>query len=124
MHICAQDLAPFAARNWHVVAGFKHHPLSLLVCTDLQSEVAVHCIGFMAEARTHASSGNMKPGPCVMSADGAHNSCPQVLHSQVSVRSQTLLPLVVGTESWQSSLCWRTHTRETADQSTNYTDVI
>jgi hypothetical protein len=50
----------------------------------LQSEVAVHCFpGTLGEMRTHASSGNMRPPVCMSSADGAHNSCPQVLHSQV-----------------------------------------
>eukprot|EP00775_Hariotina_reticulata_P003478 gene3478-3747_t len=51
-----------------------------------QSEVAMHCFGPFAEARSHASSGNVKPAGhlIALSADGAHNSCPQVLHSQLS----------------------------------------
>jgi hypothetical protein len=48
----------------------------------------VHCFPGLNEMRAHASSGNMRPPVCMTSADGAHNSCPQVLHSQV----RTLLP--------------------------------
>lgn len=59
-----------------------HDTACMLFCW-LQSEVAVHCFpGALNEGRAHASSGNMRP-PTFVSADGAHNSCPQVLHSQV-----------------------------------------
>jgi serine/threonine protein kinase len=53
--------------------------------TQTQSEV--HCFpGGLFEARAHGgSSGSMRPALCTSSADGAHNnSCPQVLHSQLS----------------------------------------
>jgi hypothetical protein len=55
----------------------------------------MHCIG-LAEARSHASSGNMKPAPCISSADGAHNSCPQVLHSQMSAPAGQLQAAAAG----------------------------
>lgn len=64
-------------------------------CCVLQSEVAMHCFG-LAEARSHASSGNMKPAPCISSADGAHNSCPQVLHSQMSAPAGQLQAAAAG----------------------------
>ncbi|WIA42674.1 hypothetical protein OEZ86_008634 [Tetradesmus obliquus] len=63
--------------------------------TQTQSEVAMHCFG-LAEARSHASSGNMKPAPCISSADGAHNSCPQVLHSQMSAPAGQLQAAAAG----------------------------
>jgi hypothetical protein len=45
----------------------------------------------MGEMRAHASSGNMRPPTCVSSADGTHNnSCPQVLHSQLSAPAAEL----------------------------------
>ncbi|KAF6262630.1 kinase-like domain-containing protein [Scenedesmus sp. NREL 46B-D3] len=64
--------------------------------TQTQSEVAVHCFGSLAEARCHASSGNMKPAACISSADGAHNSCPQVLHSQMSAPAGQLQAAAAG----------------------------
>lgn len=52
----------------------------------------MHCFpGSLGEMRAHASSGNMRPPACVSSADGTHNnSCPQVLHSQLSAPAAEL----------------------------------
>jgi hypothetical protein len=38
----------------------------------------------------------MKPAPCISSADGAHNSCPQVLHSQMSAPAGQLQAAAAG----------------------------
>eukprot|EP00879_Flechtneria_rotunda_P023191 GHRR01024518.1.p1 GENE.GHRR01024518.1~~GHRR01024518.1.p1 ORF type:complete len:533 (+),score=186.16 GHRR01024518.1:153-1751(+) len=70
----------------------KHRPMGgphMRGRTQTQSEVAVHCFGsFGSEARmlaSHACVGNPKLAHSFGSADGAHNnSCPQVLHHQLS----------------------------------------
>lgn len=72
---------PWLQRHMRSSAGPPH----MRGRTQTQSEVAVHCFpGALNEMRAHASSGNMRPPACVSTADGAHNSCPQVLHSQLS----------------------------------------
>lgn len=61
----------------------------------------MHCFpGSLGEMRAHASSGNMRPPACVGSADGAHNSCPQVLHSQVRIAGPR--PLIFSIEYLES----------------------